>query len=596
MGSQKIGLCLSGGGHRASIFSLGALLYLVDADRHRDIETISSVSGGSLTSGFLAVQQKPLNKMNSTEFDACAATWACQIAGSPAWWRTAFVGQALLSVAWALFVCMGWGWLTPLASFITLTPAWWEIQVIYLAAVCVWASIVGARPGGTFWGWWGTWVYLGIAFPTLFLLVFVWWSPLSWQWCLLIFTVAACALTLRSRVADLAFRATVCGTTRLPDIHRAPRHIFCTTEMQTGTPAFVSRDFIYVRAAGLGQVADLPLSTAVQFSANFPVAFPYRVLRLKKHEFRLGTARESSSLALSDGGVLDNTGVSWFLGAPERNASLERFLRHGLNSEPVSDWLLLTEPVRQRIESQLASMGKPPDVLVVVNSSSSRGLAPAKFHGIPVFGELLALVRVQAAMYGARGREQSRDLHRRFFEKPLTGAVVTIGEHPDRLRRLIQHRSHNETDTWEDELLQELGLSDLPDTVFELYRQRAEAASKRDEFGPEYATDFERYAERSRERRQHLEELRRGTIEVNQRRKEANWSNQVPTTFRPLGASATSALLRNGYLNCMDMCNLLLDFPRFDDPPTSDELLQLALGNPRQRHPTRGSESATAAS
>ena len=28
---QSIGICLSGGGHRATVFGLGALLYLVDA-------------------------------------------------------------------------------------------------------------------------------------------------------------------------------------------------------------------------------------------------------------------------------------------------------------------------------------------------------------------------------------------------------------------------------------------------------------------------------------------------------------------------------------------------------------------------------------
>jgi hypothetical protein len=56
MSGKTIGLCLSGGGHRASVFSLGALLYLVDANRHYDIKAISSVSGGSLTSGFLAAQ------------------------------------------------------------------------------------------------------------------------------------------------------------------------------------------------------------------------------------------------------------------------------------------------------------------------------------------------------------------------------------------------------------------------------------------------------------------------------------------------------------------------------------------------------------
>jgi hypothetical protein len=217
---------------------------------------------------------KSLHEMNRAEFDACAAAWARQIAGSPAWWYTAFAVQALLSIGWVLLVCVGWGWLTPLARFITLTSSWGEIQVVYWAAVCVWALIVGSRPGGTFWRWWGTWLYLGIVLPALFLVIFVWWSPLAWKWRFLLGALAACVLALRTRVADLVFRATVCRDLHLRDIPAAPRHIFCATEMETGRHAYFSRDFIYSWGAGIGQPADLPLSTAVQVSANFPVAFP----------------------------------------------------------------------------------------------------------------------------------------------------------------------------------------------------------------------------------------------------------------------------------------------------------------------------------
>jgi predicted acylesterase/phospholipase RssA len=149
MDSKTIGLCLSGGGHRASVFSLGALLYLADAGRRGDIRTISSVSGGSLTSGSLAAQKNPLGKMTRTEFEHWAAAWARQIAGSPKWWRRALIGQALLLVIWALLVCLG---LTPLTRFSTFTLAWWETQVIYVAAVCVWACTAGFWSGGTLWG------------------------------------------------------------------------------------------------------------------------------------------------------------------------------------------------------------------------------------------------------------------------------------------------------------------------------------------------------------------------------------------------------------------------------------------------------------
>jgi NTE family protein len=50
-----IALCLSGGGYRAMIFHLGVLWYLEDAGILQKIARISSVSGGSITAGVLAL-------------------------------------------------------------------------------------------------------------------------------------------------------------------------------------------------------------------------------------------------------------------------------------------------------------------------------------------------------------------------------------------------------------------------------------------------------------------------------------------------------------------------------------------------------------
>ena len=50
---QHIGVALSGGGHRASLFGLGALLYLADAGKGPERSTVSSISGGSITNGYI---------------------------------------------------------------------------------------------------------------------------------------------------------------------------------------------------------------------------------------------------------------------------------------------------------------------------------------------------------------------------------------------------------------------------------------------------------------------------------------------------------------------------------------------------------------
>src|SRR2546427_181570 len=43
----RVGVALSGGGHRASVWAAGLLLYLADAGRNGDVGAIASVSGDS---------------------------------------------------------------------------------------------------------------------------------------------------------------------------------------------------------------------------------------------------------------------------------------------------------------------------------------------------------------------------------------------------------------------------------------------------------------------------------------------------------------------------------------------------------------------
>jgi NTE family protein len=51
---SRIGVCLSGGGFRATLFGLGVMRYLVEAGHARDIQTVSAVSGGSVAAAVLA--------------------------------------------------------------------------------------------------------------------------------------------------------------------------------------------------------------------------------------------------------------------------------------------------------------------------------------------------------------------------------------------------------------------------------------------------------------------------------------------------------------------------------------------------------------
>ena len=61
---DQLALCLSGGGYRAMMFHLGVLWYLNDAGYLPKLDRISSVSGGSITAGLLAI------RWSSLTFDA----------------------------------------------------------------------------------------------------------------------------------------------------------------------------------------------------------------------------------------------------------------------------------------------------------------------------------------------------------------------------------------------------------------------------------------------------------------------------------------------------------------------------------------------
>src|SRR4051812_22804313 len=57
---EGIALCLSGGGYRAMLFHVGAIIRLNELGVLPKLDRISSVSGGSITAGMLAVGWKKL--------------------------------------------------------------------------------------------------------------------------------------------------------------------------------------------------------------------------------------------------------------------------------------------------------------------------------------------------------------------------------------------------------------------------------------------------------------------------------------------------------------------------------------------------------
>lgn len=280
----SIGVALSGGGHRASLWGLGTLLYLADSGANRDVVAVSSVSGGSITNGVLA-HELDYRTADAAAVDAATAPLVRHVADT------------------GLFF---WG---PSTNRFVLT-------VFGGAAAGVLALVAGV-------------VLLGLDGLT-------WPAGLTLLGAVVVLALTAWWFGRRSDVVDTALADTHFSAggrpTRLADVERSVDHVFCATELQAGGHLYLSPRFVYSYELGLGVPADLRLSTAVQASACLPGAFSPRRLLPGPLGFDPATARgvpglppdPHRELLLTDGGVYDNMADQWLVGLHDRRARLSQ--------------------------------------------------------------------------------------------------------------------------------------------------------------------------------------------------------------------------------------------------------------------------------
>lgn len=262
---RGIAVALSGGGHRAALFGLGVLLYLVDAGKHRSVTSVASVSGGSLTNGYVA-QSVDYASVTPEEFWNLARGLTTQIGRRGTLWAAPLTWAylALLVVA-ALATFVG-VWLLPLGLG-------WRM-LVFLAALLVLGYLASLR------GWVGARSFA----HTLF-------SPDG----------KPTALAATARPVD---------------------HVLCATELHAGEHAYFSGRFVCSYRFGLGKPGDLGLHDAVHASAAYPGGFPARWFRTSRHDFAEPAEQEAATtkfMVLVDGGAYDNLGDEWALGVDRRN-------------------------------------------------------------------------------------------------------------------------------------------------------------------------------------------------------------------------------------------------------------------------------------
>jgi hypothetical protein len=234
------------------------MLYIADAGLNQEVTSIASVSGGSITNGYVGANVD-YRTVNPAQFRDVITPLVkrCSVLGTVQW--------AWESVTLCVTVVLGIGlavaaWLVPVAAFLH---------------------------------------------AALFIIGLV---------------LALAAIQARSWVADRVFRRLLFSSTsgrpiRLADLNPGVTHVLCATEVQSAEHAYFSRAFCASYKYGVSEDAGaLPLSTAVQCSACFPGGFPARSLSAK----RLGFTAQSSPLLLVDGGVYDNMGDQWAQGFADR--------------------------------------------------------------------------------------------------------------------------------------------------------------------------------------------------------------------------------------------------------------------------------------
>jgi hypothetical protein len=278
---KGIGVALSGGGHRASLFGLGALLYLGDVGKLPQVTSIASVSGGSLTNGYLAQTVDLTKADDGSVFEQAMAPFAEQLAQRGTLFATPITWAYAVVLAVTGLAALILPWLLPIPGILQFLAV--------VGALLVWAELVASR---------------------------------------------------RSWIAANAFRRTLFSPagspTRLSAIHGGLDHVFCATDLQSAEQVYFSRSFVYGYRFGLGTPADLPLHDAVQASACLPGAFPPRWLRARQFGFhypddavhpddpcpdpRDRPPAPPDFLVLTDGGAYDNMADQWAIGRRGRTA------------------------------------------------------------------------------------------------------------------------------------------------------------------------------------------------------------------------------------------------------------------------------------
>ena len=267
---RDLGVAASGGGHRATVFGLGALLALSDCGLNKRVASIASVSGGSVANG-IAMTDIDYGTATGEEFEkhitpklAAIAKRGVLLEGAPAtaWyirsliWSGVLLGVSLLALIVSAFIRSRG---LAIVSFV----------VVVLAGLASWVLF-----------------------------------------------------RRRSEHTQAAIDQELLGNKSVTFRQlgeRSVHHVICTTELQSGESFYWSPKMAYGYRFGHGDPADTAVSLAVQASACVPGAFNPRVVKLDS--LHMSKAGGPAQVVLNDGGTYDNMADQWEYGFANRIGS-----------------------------------------------------------------------------------------------------------------------------------------------------------------------------------------------------------------------------------------------------------------------------------
>ena len=298
---SSIGISLSGGGHRATLFSLGALLAVVDLGRQRDVCWINSVSGGSITNAYVSANCEYAEVTPEEFYGVCR--------------------EALKRVSRCSSITGGVLGRVRVAAFFS----------------SLLLSIVGI-------------VYFACRGNTVgYILVFVSYIVGLFTW------------RLRGYVVELGFRDAWCKSRAtgspvyLGSNPRIVEHIFSTVDIRYAQPIFFSESYI-TDGSGIFRMRSLPIARAIRASAAFPGLLPPVRMRLDKlvdpskvsAELAGYTTQRSKRAYLVDGGVYNNLGTEWSARSFGYSHNTDHLIMKEKHHQPVAVHLVIDSSASPR--------------------------------------------------------------------------------------------------------------------------------------------------------------------------------------------------------------------------------------------------------